>query len=254
MTFAQTPIWHKCLKARFGSGGNLLALIGGLTVNLHQLGDIELGSLQQLHLADVHVLERVDALASLVDVLANGLGDELLDQVLEVAGGGLLGDDLEHLPSDSADLGALCVASLLHLVLALLGEGNAVNAQLVVVSGHHVDVSLDESLPLLHQGAELVRGEVHAVEVGQAVLALHILDAELDLAETLILIVVKISEVALEDTALQVVRGDTGTRRASDEGLAHSADGEGRGSLNVIPVLLGERIDDLATLPLLALR
>jgi len=44
-------------------------------------------------------------------------------------------------------------------------------------------VSLDEGLPLLDHGPELVGGQVHAVEVGQAVLALNILAQKLELLE-----------------------------------------------------------------------
>ena len=44
-------------------------------------------------------------------------------------------------------------------------------------------MSLDEGLPLLDHGPELVGGQVHAVEVGQAVLALDILAQELELLE-----------------------------------------------------------------------
>jgi hypothetical protein len=36
-----------------------------------------------------------------------------------------------------------------------------------------IDIALDESLPLLDHGPQLVCGEVHPVEVGDAVLALQ---------------------------------------------------------------------------------
>ena len=41
-------------------------------------------------------------------------------------------------------------------------------------------MSLNQSLPLLHHGTELVSGEVHSVELGQAVFALHIFAHKLE--------------------------------------------------------------------------
>jgi hypothetical protein len=53
----------------------------------------------------------------------------------------------------------------------------------VSVGGLDVSVSLDQGLPLLDHRPQLVRREVHAVEVGQAVLALNILAQKLELLE-----------------------------------------------------------------------
>lgn len=62
-------------------------------------------------------------------------------------------------------------------------------------------------MPLLDDGAELVAGELHAVEVGEAVLALDILADEAELAEVELRLV-EVAERHLEDTALQEVAGD----------------------------------------------
>ena len=62
-----------------------------------------------------------------------------------------------------ADLGGLRVGGALHLVLALLGEADDKQAQLVTVRGLDVHSALDQGLPLAHQGAQLVGGEVHAL-------------------------------------------------------------------------------------------
>ena len=43
-------------------------------------------------------------LAGLLNLLADGLGDELRDEVLEVTGAGLSGHDLSHLLADQPDL------------------------------------------------------------------------------------------------------------------------------------------------------
>lgn len=50
-----------------------------------------------------------------------------------------------------------------HLASALLGEGNGEHAEEVAVSGLDVHLGLDQRLPLAHQRAQLVCGEIHAL-------------------------------------------------------------------------------------------
>lgn len=63
-------------------------------------------------------------------------------------------------------------------------------------------------LPLLDHRAHLITSQVHAVEVGQAVLALHVLSNELELAESN-LIVLQVSKAHLEHATLQPIRGNS---------------------------------------------
>lgn len=49
-------------------------------------------------------MQRVDAVACLFDILVDGLGEELLHELLEVARAHLAGEDLDHLLADLADL------------------------------------------------------------------------------------------------------------------------------------------------------
>lgn len=158
-------------------------------------------------LADVAVLEGVDALRRLLDLTADNLRDELLNELLEVARGGLTLRDLEHLLTDLTDLRRLSVGRLLDLVRALLGEADGEEADEVTVGGLDVDVRLDQGLPLADERAELVRGEVHAVEVGQARLALDLVDTERDLAERVLIVLVEVSQGQLKDAALERVVG-----------------------------------------------
>jgi hypothetical protein len=58
---------------------NLLAVV---SVYLHQLREIKLGSLQNLNLAHDGVLERVDTSSSLLYFLSNNLGNELRHKFL----------------------------------------------------------------------------------------------------------------------------------------------------------------------------
>lgn len=181
--------------------------ISRLAVLLHQLGVVELGSLEDLHLADVHVLDREDTLSSLLDLLANNLRRELADQSLDVDVRRLPGHDLKHLRPDRTDLGGLSVGGLSELVRPPLGESNSEQTDEVAVSGLDVNVGLDEGLPLANQGAEFVGGEVHAVEGEESVLALDFVDSELDLAERCVLVLAEVSDGEFDNSALDRVGG-----------------------------------------------
>lgn len=180
--------------------------------------------LSSLGVKKTNILQGVDALGGLLDLTSNNLGDELVGELGESAGGGLALDDLGHLLANGTDLRRTSVGGLLDLVGASLGEGNGEQAEEVVVSGLHGDVGLDQGLPLADKGTELVGGEVETVEVGQAVLALDLVDAELDLAEGVVLIVLEVGEGNLEDTALEGVVGVLQTAGAVDQSLADTDD------------------------------
>jgi hypothetical protein len=215
-----------------------------------------------------YVLEGVDALGGLLNLAANDLGDELLGELSKSARAGVTGHDLNHLLADGPDLRGSGVCGLLDLVWSSLGEANGEETEEVVIGGLDDDVGLDEGLPLADEGAELVGGEVETVEVGQAVLALDLVDAELDLAESVVLILLQIGERDLEYPALEGVVCVLQTRGAVDEGLADTAkgtesvlrplgedagvaaaavdfllsDGKGSWRLDVVPVLLSEGV------------
>jgi hypothetical protein len=120
------------------------------------------------------------------------------------------------------DLRALGVCGLLDLVGALLGEGNDEEAKEVVVGGLDDNVGFNQRLPLANQRPELVRGEVEAVEVGQAVLALDFVDSEFDLAERMVLVLLQIGERDFEYAALERIVGVFETGCAVDEGLSNA--------------------------------
>lgn len=189
-----------------------IASSGSTTVKGKQSRDIELGGLEDLGLADVGVLQRVDVLAGLLDAdsdgvlgAARGRAGELGDKLLKVARDRFLSHDIEHLAADLADLRALSVGGLLDLVATARSEGNAEQTDEVTVGGLDIDESLDQRLPLLDHRAELVRGHVHTVEVGQAVLALDLVHLELNLAESTGLVLGQIAEGDLDNTAVEGV-------------------------------------------------
>lgn len=84
------------------------------------------------------------------------------------------------------------VCGLLNLVGSALGESNCEESEEVVIGRLDCDVCLNQGLPLSDQGAKLVRCEVETVEVGQAVLSLHLIDSELNLSERMVLILLQI--------------------------------------------------------------
>lgn len=119
-------------------------------MHLQKLAQVKLGLLQDLHLADHDIVKRVDRVAGLLDVLGNRVGDQLENDVLQLEGVDVASDDVDHLLANGTHLGGLCVAGLLDLMGPLSSEANAEDAQKIAVSGTHIDVSLNERLPLLH--------------------------------------------------------------------------------------------------------
>ena len=109
----------------------------------------------------------------------------------------------------------LGVASLLDLLASggglLLREADAEHPEEEPVGGLDVGVGLDERLPLLDHGPQLVGGEVHAVKVGEAVLALHVLADQLELAEGPlgVVLAVEVGERDLVNAALETIGGDS---------------------------------------------
>lgn len=65
-------------------------------------------------------------------------------------------------------------------------------------------------------------------------------------------LVLQVSKRHLIDAALETVGGQLGSLSAVDQSLADIANLENCGSLDVVPVLAGERVDDLLLDSLLA--
>ena len=214
---------------------------------LEELTDVELGLLEDLDLADVHVGDGIDAETSLLDLLGDGLGDELVDKVVEGGSSSLTTHDLHHALADEVDAAGLCIDSKRMAGVAdsvgLLGsEGDAEHADHVAVKGLHVDVGLDERLPLLDERAETVVGDVHAVEGSEATTAIDLIATKTHLAVAGALILLGVSKVDLVDTAAKGVSSNLETSGLGNAGLAHLAVLEVVGSNNIIPLLAKERI------------
>jgi hypothetical protein len=228
-------------------------------VRFQKLAQVELGRLQDLGFSDVDVLQGEDTLientdkppsagrlpcdaylGGLLNLSANALGHELLDQILQFTLALPL-HDLHHLGSDLSDLSRLGVGSLLDLLTVLSGEGDGEQSDEVAVGSSNIQVGLDQRLPLSDQGSELVGSQRHAVERGQAVLALDVLDPQLDLSEALVLILVQVAQRKLDDSALEGVVGVLETLRSVDQGLTDGLDLEDGRGLDVVPVCAREK-------------
>lgn len=223
-------------------------------MELEKFANVVLGGLEDLYLANVAVLEGVDTLGSLLDLSANDLGNELVNELLEIARGSLALDDLEHLRTDLTDLSRLGVGGLLNLVGSALGETNGEETDEVAIGGLDVRVGLDKGLPLANERTKLVRSEVHTVEVGKTVLALNLIDAKLDLSESVLVVLVEIGERKFEDSSLEGVVGVLQTGRSVDEGLTDVTGVEHGRGLEVVPILASEGVDNALLDTLFAFR
>jgi hypothetical protein len=141
------------------------------------------------------------------------------------------------------DLRTASIGSLLNLSLALLSERDSKHTEDVSISCLDINVSLNKCLPFTDHRAELISGEIHSIEVSEAVAALDVFDAELDVAVSISLIVLEVSEGAGEDAPLEAIRGNFSSLSAGNEGLANVTGVEYTRSFDVIPVLLGEGIN-----------
>jgi len=214
-------------------------------VKFGQSVEIELRLLDDLDLADVAVLNRVDWHSGFGDVACNGVWEEFLDQLWDVAVGDLLGDDFGHLLSDLFDLLGLGVGGLFDLTLGLLlGESNNEHSQVVAVGGFGVNGALDQGLPFFDHTADLVSGERHTVEVQDAVLALDIFADELEFSVALT-VVVEVGLVAVVDSTFESVSGHLVTGGSGDQGVSDVPDLEDGWGFDLVPIFLGEWVDDL---------
>ena len=237
-------------NSRCNIGTNILSII---SVPLHKSSNIKLGLLDNLHLADIAILDGEDTGCLTLNLLSGGSGNKSLDKSLEVSLSSQSGHGVNHLGSDGTDLGTLGIASLLELIILLLGEGNAEKTHNVSVGSTSINIGLNDTLLLLNQGAKLITGHIHTVEVKEAVESLNILDTKLDLAVGHGLIVVKIGKGELDDTSLKSFGGDLGTLRLGNDGLTAFLLGEDGGCDELVPLLLEEGIDGLLLGALLGL-
>ena len=151
---------------------------------------------------------------------------QFLDELLQIALGGLLGHNIKHLSADGAHLTRLGVAGGLGLLVdLLLGESDAEHAENIAIGGAHINKGLDKSLPLSDKGAQLVASDVHAVKVCQNVIAVHILAHEFNLAVTLALVTsIEIGKRYFEHTTLEAFGGNFWRGLLAHTTISHEMD------------------------------
>ena len=94
-------------------------------------------------------------------------------------------------------------------MLMALGEGDAEHTDEVAILSLGLNEGLDEGVPFLDEGAELVSGDVHSVEVGEAVHALNFFALDFNLSPGhLVSLTVHVCERDFEDTASEGVSSD----------------------------------------------
>lgn len=63
----------------------------------------------------------------------------------------------------------LGVARLPLRQLIFMGETNAENSKKIAIGGLHIRRGLNQSLPLLHHGTQLISRQIHSMEIRQNV-------------------------------------------------------------------------------------
>ena len=147
-------------------------------------------------------MQWIDIAGMFLDLTTNRLWNKLLHQLFQIAARCLPRHDLEHLFANFTDLTRLGIGCFAHLVWTALCEGDGKEAEKIAIRGLDIDMCLDECLPFTNKRTEFVRGEVHAVEVGETVLALYLINPQLYFSEGLLFVLVEICEGDLDDTTL----------------------------------------------------
>mmetsp|Transcript_4555 Transcript_4555/g.6925 ORF Transcript_4555/g.6925 Transcript_4555/m.6925 type:complete len:208 (+) Transcript_4555:159-782(+) len=205
---------------------------------LHESGNVEFWLLQNLDFANVTLLDRENFVGRLFNILSTVSTDEGIDESLEISFISKLGHVFYHLCSDSTNLSRLGVTSLLDLLTVLGGEGNAEHSNNVSVGSFNINIGFDDGLTLLDETADLVPGHIHTVEVGETVVSLNVLDTELDLTVTNIIVVLEIGEGDLDNTSLKSVRGNLLTGGFGDDSLSEVLGLEHGRGLESVPFFL----------------
>ena len=108
--------------------------------------------------------------------------------------------------TDKLLLRGFCVARGFHLSLVASGDRNAEHSEGETISGLGLNDGLKSSVPLLDQGAHLVSGDVHAVEVGVSIESLNLLALNSDLSPGLLVsVLVEITERDFENATTERV-------------------------------------------------
>ena len=79
---------------------NIKNVVMVVSLYLHKLSKVELGSLEDLDFTDEDILKRVDTLSCLLNILPNRFWNKLGNKLLEVTRRSFLDHDLPHLAAN----------------------------------------------------------------------------------------------------------------------------------------------------------
>src|SRR5690606_20416370 len=133
------------------------------------------------------------------------------NQFLKITSNSFLSHDFEHLLTDLTDLSSLSISGLLDLVTTTRSEGDSEETNKITIGSLDINESLNQRLPLLDHGTEVVGVHINTEEVCETDLALDIVNLQLDLTEITRLVLGEITERHLDDTTLEGVVGVTET-------------------------------------------
>jgi hypothetical protein len=226
-------------------------------VQIQKLLDVVLGALQDLDLSNTGMLKGIDGVALGLDFPSNRLSGQLGNNLLQVTRADFLDQNVKHLLSDLTHLGMLGIGGLFQLVLSTLGQSKDKKPQEVAVSGLDVHVGLNQSVPLSDDASQPVSGEFHSVEVGQALLSLDFVNAQLEFPVVGLFFLTFLVQIALgefKDTATQSVISVLQALSAVDQGLGTMTIREHAWGQDVVPFLAGEWVYDFLFQAFLAFR
>ena len=189
---------------------NLLSCLGKNSsigiVHIVELGVIDVGSLDDLDLSDLNVLDGVNRRDILGDLLLNNLAGEQVEDLSDVGFGNFLGNDVVNSLADNLLLGRKGIVGLALLVEGLFGEANHKHSKDISVAGLNIRDSLNESLSLLDQGADFVLGGVNTVEAGDGLSTFSLVDDQLDFSPVeAVLVGSKISLHLRDDSSFDAI-------------------------------------------------
>jgi hypothetical protein len=175
-------------------------------VHFAELVEINVGSLDDLDLSDLNVLDGVDGGDLLGDLLLNNLTGEEIKDLGSVGLGNLLGNDVVDSLSDDLLLGRKGVVGLSLLVGRLPGEGNHEDSEDISVLRLDILDGFNKGLSLLDEGAKLVTSDVDTIERGDGLSAFGLINNQLDFSPVeAVLVGSQISLHLFDDSALDAV-------------------------------------------------
>lgn len=105
-------------------------------------------------------MQWINTVARLLDILSDRVGQQLVDDLLQVRAGNVANDDVGHLLANGFDLRSLCIAGFAMRRAILGGESNAEHTQCVAIGSLDIDMAFDQCLPFLNHGSKKIKHQL----------------------------------------------------------------------------------------------